>query len=82
MTLNSTRKSLEPIIKKRNRPVRTLSVHHRLRNGQAGRSSSKIYPTIAGEVAVVFALRTESHVSSSGVKVMSALENTDQRYAL
>jgi hypothetical protein len=32
--------------------------------------------------AVVFALRRESHVSSSGVKVLSVLENTDQRYAL
>jgi len=32
--------------------------------------------------AIVFALRRESPGSSSGVKVLSALENTDQRYAL
>ena len=32
--------------------------------------------------AEVFALRRESPVSSSGMKVLSVLENTDQRYAL
>jgi len=31
------------------RPVRTLSIHHRLRNVQAGRSSSRPPPAISGE---------------------------------
>jgi len=31
---------------------------------------------------VVFSLRAESPGSSSGLKVLSVLENTDQRYAL
>jgi hypothetical protein len=31
------------------RPVRTLSIHHRLRNVQAGRSSSRSPPAISGE---------------------------------
>ena len=64
-------------------PVRTLSVHHRLRNEQTGRSSSKLPPNPEGRVeAAAIALRTESPESSSGSKVLSVLENTDQMYAL
>jgi hypothetical protein len=41
------------------------------------------FPTISGRNwAAVFALRAESPVSSSGMKVLSVLENTDERYAL
>jgi hypothetical protein len=43
MTLNTTKTFLQ------NRPVRTLSVHHRLRNVQAGRSSIRPPPTISGQ---------------------------------
>jgi hypothetical protein len=38
-------------------------------------------PSLEKEI-VVFAFRMESLVSSSGVKVLSVFENTDQRYAL
>ena len=64
-------------------PVRTLSVHHRLRNRQAGRSSSKLPLNPEGRTeAAAIALRTESPESSSGLEVLSMLENTDQMYAL
>ena len=74
--------SPQPTKKYKKMPVRTLSVHHRLRNGQAGRSSSRPPSPLLEKEAAVFALRTESPVSSSGMKVLSVLENTDQRYAL
>lgn len=51
-------------------PVRTLSIHHRLRKGQAGRPSSKPpQPSLARE-PMVFVLRTEIRLSSSGNKVI------------
>jgi hypothetical protein len=64
-------------------PVRTLSVHHHLPNGQMGRSSSKppLSPGRGGVEAAAVAIRTESPDSSSGMKVSSVLENTDQMYA-
>lgn len=55
------------------------------RNEEAGRSSGRLAPAPArGPLApaAAIALRPESPESSSGLKVLSVLENTDQMYAL
>ncbi len=48
----------------------------------AGRSSGEGLQAEAGATTAAIALRTASNFSSSGMWVLSMIENTDQMYAL
>ncbi len=65
------------------KPVRTLTVHQLPGpRSLVGRSSGEEpQPKLERTIAAI-ALRTASNFSSSGVWVLSMLENTDQMYAL
>ncbi len=69
-------------IKNSLRPVRTLAFHQPPALSAEGRSSGKGTDNRSCRTDAAIALRKASNFSSSGMWVLSMLENTDQMYAL